>query len=90
MEIASEIKWVAEQNAARLERSNKRFYILNVILILILLATNMGWLYYESQYKVLETTVSIEADQQADGDGTNYIVGGDYGNETKSQDDDNH
>ena len=83
-DVIREARWEAEQYAARLERTNKRAFILNVILILILLATNIGWLYYESQFT--DEKVVIEAEQKADKDSSNYIIGGDYGGKSESQD----
>ena len=73
--MESEIKWVAEQNAARLERSNKRSFILNVILIIILLATNIGWLYYESQFQTTQE-MKVEQDiETGEGEGDTIISG---------------
>ena len=66
---------------ARMERANKRLWIITIILIAALILSNAAWIYYESQFQVTETT--IEAQQ--DGDGTNLISGGDisYGAESK-------
>ena len=71
---------------ARMERANKRLWIIIIILIAALIATNAGWLYYESQFQVAET--SIEAKQ--DGDGVNIVGGGDvnYGADGTNQDTD--
>lgn len=74
--------WMAEQNAARSERTNKRSFILNVILILALVFSYCGFFVYESQFT--DEVQVIEAEQQADGNGNNYIVGGNYGGETES------
>lgn len=63
-----------ESALARLDRTNRRLFILCVILILLLLATNIGWLYWENQFEDVVTT--IEAQQ--DGNGTNTVIGGDY------------
>lgn len=70
-----QIPYVAFESAlARLERTNRRLFILCIILILLLLATNIGWLYWENQFEDVVTT--IEAQQ--DGNGTNTVIGGDY------------
>lgn len=66
---------VYEAQGARLERTNKRLFILSVILIIALFVSNGLWLWHESQFE----TISIEAEQQTDGNGDNYVVGGDYG-----------
>lgn len=62
---------VHEGDMARAERSNKRLWIVVILLIAILLATNIGWLYYESQFKDVVTT--IEADTS---DGGTAIANG--------------
>jgi len=77
-----QIPLIYESSMARLERANKRSWIVCLILIITLLGTNAGWIYYESQFATTETT--IEAEQ--DGDGTNIISAGDtnYGTESES------
>lgn len=69
-----QIPFVAFESAlARLERTNRRLFILCVILILLLLATNMGWLYWESQFSITEST---EVSQDIDtGNGNANITG---------------
>lgn len=69
---------VHESAIARAERSAKRLWTVIILLIVLLVGTNGAWLWYESQFEVVETT-TIEAEQ--DGSGVN-IVGGenvDYG-----------
>lgn len=55
---------------ARMERTIKRLWIVVLILILLLAATNGAWIYYESQWEVVETT---EITQENDGGFNNYI-----------------
>ena len=77
------IPYIAYEAAqSRLERIIKRLWITTIILIVLLVASNVGWLIYESQFEYFET--SIEADQ--DGDGINIVGGGDvsYGAESDS------
>lgn len=70
------VSYIAYESAmARLERTNKRLFIICLILIISLIGTNGAWLYYESQF-VDEFT--IDAEQVTDG-GNNYVVGGNYG-----------
>lgn len=67
---------VFESISARLERTIKRLWIMCIILILVLIGTNAGWLYYESQFEYFEVT------QEATATGENDIslIGGDcYG-----------
>ena len=45
------ISYLAYESAmARMERANKRSFIIILILILALIATNTGWVIYESQF----------------------------------------
>ena len=66
--------YVHEEDMARMERSNARTHFLCIILLIVLLATNGAWLYYESQFTDVSTTIQAEQD----GAGTNIISGGDY------------
>lgn len=47
---------VHEDDMARQERTIKRLWILCIILIIALIGSNAGWLYYESQWEVVENT----------------------------------
>lgn len=67
-----DIPYIAhESEMARLERVIKRMFILIIILILLLFGTNAGWLWYESQFEDVETTVTQELDS---GKGGNAII----------------
>ena len=68
---------VFEGIEARHERTVRRLWILCLVIFAALVITNGAWVYYEAQYT--DTSVEIEADQQADNNGNNYIVNGDYG-----------
>ena len=72
---------VHESSMARMERQVKRLWITVLALIAMLVATNGAWIWYESQFSDIETT--IEAEQ--DGSGVNIVSGGDldYGAESK-------
>ena len=72
----STVSFVAyESQGTRLERGNKRLFILNVILLIVLLATNGAWLYYESTFSTTqETSVEQEIDT-GEGDGDTIISG---------------
>lgn len=67
-----------------MERTNTRLWIVILVLIGLLLATNLGWVYYESQFQVSTTETQIEQDT-SDG-GYNYIVGGDYNGTSEDND----
>lgn len=58
--------YVYEAAAARAEEKNRRLIILLAIAILLSFATNIAWLYYESQFETVTYT--------QDGDGINKII----------------
>ena len=71
-----------EEVMIRMERGNRRLWVLCIILIIALLVTNGWWIYQESKYEDVVTT--IEAEQ--DGTGANYISGRDLSFGTESTD----
>ncbi len=76
-----------EFGVATVERTNKRLWIVVIILILALIVSNVCWITYENQF---EDVVTTEIEQDAgDGSGNNYIVGGDYHGETAGQNHEN-
>jgi hypothetical protein len=72
---------VHESAMARTERTAKRLWITILTLIFLLVGSNCVWIWYESQFEVVETT-TIDAEQ--DGSGVNIVSGGDldYGAES--------
>lgn len=74
---------VLEADRSRSERRERRHFIIELVLILLLVATNAAWLWYESQFEtVIETTTTFEGVEQ-EVEGSNYIVGGDMNGEAK-------
>lgn len=67
--------YVHEGIVARMERANKRMWILCIILFLGLLLTNVGWIVYEMQYEDV-VTETVESDSIW-GDAYGTIVSGD-------------
>ena len=57
-----------------------KWFIICLVLILLLVGTNIGWLVYESQFEVVEETHQ-EVVQDAE-NGENHFVGGDVIGET--------
>lgn len=85
MENNTPVPYIAyESTMARMERANKRSFIIIIILIIALIATNAGWVIYESQFETVETSTQIEAEQN--GADVNIVGGGDinYGAESQS------
>lgn len=74
---------VFESEMARWERNFKRLVIIILVLIVLLVGSNIGWMVYESQFE--DIVVSQDVEQEADG-GDNHFIGGDYyGNTATSE-----
>lgn len=77
-------KYYFESALSMAERTIKRLWIVAIILIVVVIGTNAAWLYYESQWEVVETT-ETEIEQNTEGSGSNFIVGGDYNGKSENQ-----
>ena len=75
MEERNFLAW-HEGDMARMERANKRLWVIIIILIVALIGSNAAWIYYESQFEEIST--QIEAEQETNDGGDNYVVGGDF------------
>ena len=60
---------VHEGMMARAERTAKRLWITILLLIVLLVGTNAGWIWFESQFEETTTTIEAEAD-----DGGNAVA----------------
>ena len=59
----------------RMERMNHRLWIVIIILIIALIASNLAWIIYDQQFEnYTEQTVTQETDRG----GINRFIGGDY------------
>lgn len=67
---------VHESDMSRLERQLKRLWIVILVLIFLLVGTNCAWLWYNSQFKTVET-VSEEIVVDAGENGIANYVGND-------------
>lgn len=61
----------------RHERREKRLIGLIAFLVALLVATNVGWLIYESQFEVVETTVDEDININSDNGGNANYIGND-------------
>ena len=61
-----------EKEMTRMETANKRWFIICIILILLLVGTNAGWMIYESQFTDVAMTQEVDA---GEGDATVFGVG---------------
>lgn len=68
---------VYESSSARQERTIKRLWILCIILFLAFVASNSAWIWYESQWRYVDTTTTTtqEVTQESDEGGNNFIGG---------------
>lgn len=61
---------VHTEDMARLERANRRLWIVLILVIVLLCATNAAWIWYESQFEDVVIT-------QENDDGYNSYIGND-------------
>ena len=52
----------------RLDRANRRLIVIIVLLISLLFGTNAAWLWYESQWEDVTTTITQDLDASDGGD----------------------
>lgn len=71
------ISFVAhEADMARMERSNKRWFILALIELTVIVAMIVGFVLYESQYEVVEESTTQTVTQDVDnGNGDTLVKG---------------
>ena len=56
-----DVPYIAHEVAvARLERVIKRMWVLVLLLIILFVVSNGAWIWYESQYQTIETTITQE------------------------------
>lgn len=81
------IPYIAFESAtSRQERTIKRLWILCLVLIVALLGTNAGWIWYEKQFEDVVVTQDVDATADGDSDLNLNTIGGDfYGGESKSE-----
>lgn len=68
--VMSSADW--QRNEQRHLRREKRFVALIVLLVLLLVGSNIGWMIYESQFEDVATTEEIIVDADNNGN-ANYI-----------------
>lgn len=50
---------ILKDTIAMQKHTNKRMFIIIIVLILMLVGTNVGWFIYESQFEVVSDTTSM-------------------------------
>ena len=82
------IPYIAHESMmARLERITHRQWIVILVLILALVASNVGWILYESRWEVVEETTVTQEAETDNGDAVNRYVGGDENGEIETDGD---
>ena len=57
-----DVPYIAHESAvARLERVIKRLWVLSLVLIVLLAASNAAWIWWESQFEEVKTVETYEA-----------------------------
>ena len=69
------VPYVAHESAmARAERQSKRLVAVIILLILLLVGSNIGWLVYESSFE--EITESYVIEQEGESGNNNSVING--------------
>ena len=56
-----DVPYIAHESAvARLERVIKRLWVIALVLIVLLAASNAAWIWWESKYQTIETAITQE------------------------------
>lgn len=67
---------VHESAMARAERQSKRLVAVIILLIILLVGSNIGWLVYESQFETVETVEEYEVNQDTENGNNNSVING--------------
>jgi hypothetical protein len=67
---------VHESSMVRAERQAKRLISIIILLIVLLVGSNIGWLIYESQFETVETVEEYAIEQNAESGNNNSIING--------------
>ncbi len=71
---------VYETQQERSDKQHRRLFILCIILVIALIASNLAWIIYESQFETVEEDTSIvKVHQDADEGGNRSFIGDYYG-----------
>lgn len=72
-----------ERITSAYERTIKRLWVLCIIIFITCAVTNIGWIYYNSKYEVVESTQEVQ--QETESGDNNFIGGnGDINGETNN------
>lgn len=73
IKMVPDIPYLAfESSQARMERVNKKLWIVILFLIVALVGSNAAWIFYESQWQYVQS--STEVSQELDSDNGDAII----------------
>ena len=82
-ELKEKVSYIVfEGELTRMERTVHRLWISTILLLIALLGTNAGWIWYESTFDYYTENVSQEV-QDAEGNNIR-LIGGDYYGESET------
>ena len=62
--------FVHEGIMTRMERTNHRLWVMCILLVIVLVATNLSWIIYESQFEYYEEQI---VEQESESGNNNFI-----------------
>lgn len=68
-------KWEHEIALEKIDRANHRLWVVVILLIVALVGTNGAWIYYESQWEVVETSTTQTVEAQSESGDVIGIIG---------------
>lgn len=72
-------KFIIESAMTKQEVANKRMFVIILVLIFALIASNLGWICYENQWQYVDS-YSFSAEQEGENNNVeNITVGDNYG-----------
>jgi hypothetical protein len=69
---------VHEKEMERKDRTERRLWIIIILLLVLLVGTNGAWIWYESQFETVEVVQDVVQDS-GDGGYNNFVGGDSYG-----------
>ena len=68
-------RWEHEIALEKIDRTNHRLWVVVILLIVALVGTNAAWIYYESQWEVIETSTTQTVEAQSESGDVIGIIG---------------
>ena len=65
---------LAMEMLRELKQNSRRWFIIAIVELVLLVGSNIGWLVYQSQYETVSDETTTEYSQEADTDGNNSPI----------------